>query len=309
MHSGDDFLTIKQLFDLFLVEQQFRNNSDVTINWYTVQLNDFFSWLGSDSSEDLTLQNFKSYAVYLRSFVKRNGCKLSSSSINTAMRAVKCFYNFCIENNYLEDFSRQLRLPKVHKKEQLILDDYEIRIIFESFKHYNNAIELRNHCFIALMLDSGLRRGEISRINVGDVDFRNHTLLVRGKGSKQRIVPLGDVTCSLMSNYISRCLHRSADKPFFLDRSGCRCSDNLVKLVCHRLKQSTGIERMHPHLLRHTFATYYLVDGGDLETLRLILGHSNIQTTQSYLHLAFNVRLQHQKHFSHIDKLSEENRL
>ena len=108
---------------MFLLEQEFRNNSPVTISWYKDQLTEFFKWLGSEDPADLNLLKFKQYGVFLKSQNKRNGDKLSSSSVHGAMRAVKAFYNFCIGEDYLEDFSRQLRLPKVHCKEQLILDD------------------------------------------------------------------------------------------------------------------------------------------------------------------------------------------
>lgn len=299
-------MTIQELYDLFILEQQYRNNTSVTIDWYKVQLHDFFRWLDSNETEALTILNFKKYGVYLRSLTKRNGEKLSGSSIHGALRAVKTFYNFCIGEEYIMDISRQLKLPKVRSKEKLILDDEEIRQLMSCFG--DDAISIRNKCFVALMLDSGLRRGEIPRINVGDVDLRNNTILVRGKGIKQRIVPIGDTSYALLHRYLTRCrpIATSAADPFFVDRFRNRCTDNLIKLVFQDLKSTSGIERLHPHLLRHTFATYYLADGGDLETLRLILGHTDIQTTQTYLHLAFNLKLARSRHNSHLDSLSAE---
>lgn len=299
-------MTIKEMYDMFLLEQEYRNNSEVTIEWYKSQLGDFFAWLQSDEPEDLNLLKFKQYGVFLKSQPKRNGDKLSSSSVHGALRAVKAFYNFCIGSDYLDDISRQLRLPKVHSKEQLILDDEEIIRLLRSFDTDTARCSLRNRCFVMLMLDSGLRRGEIPRINIGDISFHTKSMIVRGKGSKQRLIPMGDKTSSLLLDY--RLKYRAASsssEPFFVDLSGQRCSDNVLKLVFQRLKEQSGIERLHPHLLRHTFATYYLADGGDLETLRLILGHSNIHTTQMYLHLAFNLKLQRCRHNSHIDKLYE----
>lgn len=303
-------MTIQELYDLFILEQQYRNNTDVTIEWYKLQLTEFFKWLNSEDISALTLIHFKQYGVYLRTEVhKRDGSKLSSSSIHGCMRAVKSFYNFCISEGYLSDFSRQLKLPKIHKDEKQILDDTEIKQLMNSFDKVNADINLRNKCIVALMLDSGLRRGEILRLNVGDVDFRNKMLLVRGKGCKQRLVPLGLMSCDLLSEYMQKvrsCCHtwNAEERAFFLDRFGKRCSENLVKQLFQDLKQSSGIERLHPHLLRHTFATYYLADGGDLETLRLILGHTDIQTTQTYLHLAFNLKLARSRHNSHLDKLA-----
>lgn len=296
-------MTIQEIYKMFLLEQEYRNNSSVTIDWYKVQLGDFFRWLGSDDPTELSLVHFKEYGVYLRSLHKRDGGKLSGNSVNGSLRALKAFYNFAIDSEYLDDFSRQLKLPRVHKKEQLILDDEEIKQLLDCFSESN--LDLRNKCFVMLMLDCGLRRGEIPRLNVGDVNLKNKTLLVRGKGSKQRIVPIGEHCAVLLASYFSPTsqLLYDSDYPFFCDRSGNRCTDNLVKQVFQELKERSGIARLHPHLLRHTFATYYLADGGDLETLRLILGHSNIQTTQMYLHLAFNLKLTRSHYHSHLDEI------
>lgn len=298
-------MTIQKIYEMFLLEQEYRNNSIVTIDWYKWQLGDFFRWLGSDDPADLSLLHFKEYGVYLRSLRKRDGDKLSGNSVNGALRAVKAFYNFAIDQEFLDDFSRQLKLPRVYKKEQLILDDDEIENLLCCFRP-QNLIDLRNKCFIVLMLDCGLRRGEIPRLNVRDVNLNNCTLLVSGKGSKQRIVPIGDSCYELLVSYSRIRCFLSPDEPFFIDRCGKRCTDNLIKQGFQDLKARSGIERLHPHLLRHTFATYYLADGGDLETLRLILGHSSINTTQMYLHLAFNLKLSRSRYHSHLDILGEK---
>lgn len=296
-------MTISDLYKLFLIEQNFRNNSPKTIIWYREQLVDFFAWLQSDDPARLDLLTYKQYCIFLKSQLKRNGEPLSSSSVQGCMRGVKAFYNFCIANDYIPDISRQLKLPKVVADEQIILSEREIVTLLSAING-DSILDLRNRCFVLLMLDSGLRRGEIPRINSDDMNFATHCMLVRGKGSKQRLIPIGSKTYDCLFDYRvkARPLVSKGD-PFFVDRFGTRCSDNLVKQVFQDLKQITGIDRLHPHLLRHTFATYYLLDGGDLETLRLILGHSNISTTQIYLHLAANMQLIQSRHNSHIDKL------
>lgn len=220
-------MTIQEMYDMFLLEQEFRNNSPVTISWYKDQLEEFFIWLmdnipkAYNDPAQLNLLNFKRYGVHLKQQTKRNGDRLSSSSVHGSLRAVKAFYNFCIGEDYLEDFSRQLRLPKVHCKEQLILDDQEIIKLLhacdDSFSHYS----LRNKCFVLLMLDSGLRRGEIPRINMGDITFSSKSMIIRGKGSKQRLIPIGYQTCEQLLNYCLKYRHgASGSEPFFVDQSG-----------------------------------------------------------------------------------------
>ncbi|MBE6890188.1 MAG: hypothetical protein E7485_09270 [Ruminococcaceae bacterium] len=232
-------MTIQQLYELFILEQQYRNNTDITIDWYKTQLQEFFRWLDSDDTEGLSLLHFKEYGVYLRSLRKRDGSKLSSSSVQGSLRAVKAFYNFCIEQEYIEDFSRHLKLPRIYKKEKLILEDEEIRALMSCGS--NCRFELRNKCFITLMLDSGLRRGEIPRINIADVNLHNHTLLVRGKGGKQRIVPLGSTSAKLLEKHIKSRGSCSSSEPLFIDMYGKRCTDNLMKQVFQDLKQASGI--------------------------------------------------------------------
>lgn len=104
-------MTIQEMYDMFLLEQEFRNNSPVTISWYKDQLEEFFIWLmdnipkAYNDPAQLNLLNFKRYGVHLKQQTKRNGDRLSSSSVHGSLRAVKAFYNFCIGEDYLEDLS------------------------------------------------------------------------------------------------------------------------------------------------------------------------------------------------------------
>lgn len=286
----------------FMQEQEVKDNSPKTIEWYSTNLQEFFAWLCSDDIKSLNVESYKKYIIYLHNYTKHDGKKLASSSVNSKIRAVRAFYNFAIENDYIPDVSKKLKVPRVHNPEKEILEDFEIEKLMNSFADDN--ISLRNKCFAALMLDSGLRRGEPIKLRICDVDFKKSIMLINGKGSKQRFVPIGDVSKALLKLYKHEVRYNALpNEPFFVDRFGNPCSDNLIKLAFQDLKEVTGIKRLHPHLLRHTFATLYLIDGGDLETLRLILGHSSITVTQNYLHLAFNYQLMHSKHNSHLDKL------
>ncbi len=297
--------TIAELYAKFMLEQKFRNNSNRTLEFYKENLSHFFDWLKSDDLFLLSTDKWKEYGVYLHdTATKRNGDKYSESSIQGCMRAIKAFYNYGIEQGVIDDrVIRQLKLPKVHNKEERILDDDEINTLFKCIDS-STQTGLRNKCFIALMLDSGLRRGEIPRLNFADLDLKTKTMIIKGKGNKQRVVPIGETSAALLGDYISKYRKGVGQQaPIFVENDNSRCTDNLIKQVFKRVKKSTDISRLHPHLLRHTFATNYIADGGDLETLRLILGHANIQTTQRYLHLAFNLKLQMSRHKSHLDKI------
>lgn len=227
---------------------------------------------------------------------------MKSSSINSRVRAVKAFYNYCIEEDLLPDFSKKLKATKIRKTEKLPLDDDEIHTLVSVFG--DSALEERNRCWVILMCDSGLRRGEIINLQIGNVYLERGFMIVTGKGDKQRFVPLGELSKISLATYIHKYRNEANEsEPVFVNRFGEKCTINTVKQVFQKLKKQTGILRLHAHLLRHTFATNYLVDGGDLETLRLLMGHSDLQVTTMYLHLAENKKLLQRKHQSHLDMI------
>lgn len=283
-----------------MYEQRFRNNSAATIEYYTLSLGLFLDFVGADQSvEALDIHLYKDYVVYLQS-----SGHLKSTSINTYVRAVKAFYNWLIDEDQIGDCSRKLKLIKQKREEIIPLSDDELSVLLNCFDT-SDLLELRNKCLALLMVDSGLRRAETVRLRCCDVDFSHNSLLVTGKGDKERIVPLGSMTAEALREYDDRVSDRRKKRvdSFFLDRFADPLDVNAVDLVFSKLKDVTGIQRLRCHLLRHTFATNYLLDGGDLETLRLILGHSSIAITQLYLHLANNQRMLRERHNSHLDNL------
>lgn len=294
-------MTIAEAYDDFMYDQHVKNNSEATITFYTTFLGNFVEWVTRQLTnvEELTIKQYKDYVIYL------SRTDLKPSSVNCNLRAVKAFYNYLIDDDVITDCSRKLKLIKQTKQEIIPLSDEEIHTLLSCFDT-SNTLELRNKCITLLMLDCGLRRAEVCRLRMVDVDFGQSSLLVNGKGDKQRLVPMGDTTRAALIDYstlVSDKRPKSELSPFFLDRFGGGIDDNVVKMLFQDLKTRTGIARLHPHLLRHTFATLYLVDGGDLEVLRCILGHSSISITQIYLHLSSNYQLIRSKHNSHIDNL------
>ena len=283
-----------------MYEQRFRNNSAATIEYYTLSLGLFLDFVGADESvEVLDISIYKDYVVYLQT-----SGHLKSTSINTYVRAVKAFYNWLIDEEQIGDCSRKLKLIKQKREEIIPLTDDELDKLLSCFDT-SDLLELRNKCLCLLMVDSGLRRAETVRLRCCDVDFVHNSLLVTGKGDKERLVPLGSVTADCLRSYDERVSDRRNKRvdTFFLDRFGAPLDVNAVDLVFSKLKDVTGIHRLRCHLLRHTFATNYLLDGGDLETLRLILGHSSIAITQLYLHIANNQKILRERHNSHLDNL------
>ena len=297
-------MTIREAFDDFMFEQRVRNNSPATITFYSSALSSFVDWVSRSAANvgELTIKQYMDYIIFLSS----SGIK--STSVNTNLRAVKAFYNYLIDEEIIGDCSRKLKLIKQQKEEIIPLSDDEIQRLLSCFDT-SDELELRNKCFTLLMLDCGLRRSELCRLKVSDVDFTQKSILVNGKGSKQRLVPMGELTFRCLESYFHRTAPQRSGKisaSFFLDRRGNGIDINVIKMVFQDLKERTGIQRLHPHLLRHTFATLYLVDGGNLEMLRCLLGHSSISITQIYLHLSSNYSLIRAQHNSHVDNLEHK---
>lgn len=129
----------------------------------------------------------------------------------------------------------------------------------------------------------------------------NRTMKVFGKGSKERLLPFGLTTYQ----YIKKFIAISNEYCDYLLQSidGNQITNNTIKMFFQKIKKDTGIERIYPHLLRHTFATNYLLDGGNLEELRILMGHTTIEMTRKYVHLAEQQRILNQKFVSHIDQI------
>ena len=193
----------------------------------------------------------------------------------------------------------KLKLIKAEIANIVPLSDVEVKILLNNFD--NSYFGIRNKLMVMFMLDSGLRRGEVVSLESKNIFMHNNTMLVQGKGEKERLVPFGEET----KRYINRYSHmrNEYEKRFFQKEDGTPITDNTIKMYFQDLKESTGIIRLHPHLLRHTFATNYILYGGDVEELRILLGHTSLQMTMKYVHLATQQRILNPRYHSHIDKL------
>lgn len=293
-------LLFDDAYRIFMTEQRIRRNSAATIEYYRISLGKFRSFSGNIDVDYLNIELYKAYVLHLL-----DDTELKSTSVHTYLRAVKAFYNFLINEGFIFDCSRKLKLVRQDRSVIVPLSDEEICRLLDSFGE-TDRLELRNKCIVALMLDSGLRLGEVIRLRIDDVFPDGRFLIVNGKGNKQRVVPLGLSCSSLLGKYMSEVRAGAPMGSLFLSKYNDKpLTRNAVHCFFGDLKVKTGISRLYPHLLRHTFATLYIIDGGDLETLRCILGHSTITITQVYLHLAANYKLAYRNHCSHLDKLGK----
>ena len=146
----------------------------------------------------------------------------------------------------------------------------------------------RDYAIFELLYSSGLRRSEAAGLNIGDIDFYGGFVRAMGKGSKERLVPVGDKALKAIRAYLStRPKPQTPAMPLFLNHHAARLSDHGLALVVHRLARRARFARpVNPHSLRHSFATHLLDNGCDLKAVQEMLGHKNLQTTEIYTHVS-----------------------
>ena len=292
-------LTVVEAYEMFMQEQRFRGNSEYTLEYYKRSLNMFINFCSAEMDiEDLDIMTFKSYQLYISEHRDIN-----KISVRTYSRAVKVFYRYLYFENYIDIDINRLNLMKANKEVILPLSDNEVKQLLTLYDN-SSFLSCRNRSIIMLMLDCGLRLGEVVNLMLNDIDFVNHYLVINGKGSKQRVVPFGSALSEQLVTYFSyRNSFSSVSNSVFLTQKNTAITHNTIKMLFSRIKKKKVFSRVYPHLLRHTFATNYIYNGGNLEVLRVLMGHSTINITQIYIHLAAQLHLINDNYSSHLDNL------
>nr|WP_294678919.1 site-specific integrase [uncultured Blautia sp.] len=305
-------ITLKQAYDIFIADRE-TSCADETIIYYRENLTNFFKYCSDCFYKpydqilcvDMTREIFSNYIKYLRRrpkfynhpFLDPSDDVLSATSVRTYCRSIKVFGSFCEENDYCRDFTKGVKLPKDDSGEIIPLYESEVKMI-DKCCNLKTELGLRNWCIVHLMLDAGLRSSEVINLRFCDLMFDKNIIQIwKGKGSKTRLL----ILCPrLKVNIMKYCvLYRNYTqlpentRVFIQMKKHEPINSNVLKQFFSRLKKKTGIERVHPHLCRHTFATSYILGGGSLEMLRLLLGHSDYDVTRMYLHLAHQSQMLH----------------
>lgn len=270
---------------------------DSTKVYYEKALKFFFDYLEYEFKRDLEfifVQELDrtlifSYVRFLRDKNKYNRFKenIKANTVRNYMRAVKCFVNFLYNEDYLQkNILKGLKLPKSDDSLLLPLSGQEVQAIDSVFK-LDNHIDLRAFCMYRLMLCEGLRQSEVINLKVDDILFDKNIIMVKNsKCSKSRFVILDvDLKVKLL-RYID--IFKPIDYLFYNTKKENqeKLTTSAIRRLIDRIIFHTNITRLHAHLFRHTFATSFLLGGGNLEVLRLLLGHYDYTVTRKYLHLS-----------------------
>ena len=311
-------ITIPQLIELFAATKLTEGRSKKTVEWYEEKLGRFASYLadgGEATIKDLTLANARSFVASLQRLNSRfkghpyrpQECGgLSSYTIHGYVRSLKAFSSWLAEERFTSrPVFAKLKRPKLGKPMIQILSEDEIASVVGAINP-NTFLGGRMYAIVLLLLDTGIRASECCSLTLDDTHLDDNYIKVLGKGNKERIAPFGSTTKRALLRYRTTWRPEpeyETTRTFFLSPTGRGLTYSGLSQALKRLGRRAGVPRLRAHLFRHTFAVRYLMNGGDVMTLKLILGHATLEVTQMYMHVAdAHVRLQHHK-FSPVDRL------
>ncbi|MCL1634878.1 tyrosine recombinase XerC [Luteimonas sp. SX5] len=260
-----------------------RRMSAHTLDAYRRDLASLSQWAESQGQGDAS----KLQADQLRAFVAsehRRG--LSPKSLQRRLSACRSFYQWLLKHGRIAASPvAAIKAPKAPRKLPQVLDPDEAKALVEV--PTDAPLGLRDRALLELFYSSGLRLSELCGLRWRDLDIGNGLVTVLGKGSKQRSVPVGSHARAALTDWKAE-QKPAGDAPVFPGRGGAAISPRAVQMRLRLLAQRQGLfKRVHPHLLRHSFASHVLESSGDLRGVQELLGHADIATTQIYTHLDF----------------------
>ena len=295
-------LKVNEAFELFINNRE-TYCSDATLFNYRHTLRYFIDYLtvrkGLPDNEilvtDITREDINFYVIYLRKKKKNDNNPIAVTSdalitkrtVKTYCTDMRTFFNYLLNEGYLNRDNSPMKNFKMIKPEVRFIvpiNTDEIKILDDGYNPLT-AIGLRNLCIIHLLIDEGFRVSEVCKLRIPDVHFDSDYILVNGKGCKQRIVPMARIVRKYLERYIFTYRPDVTHDYVFCDINELPITSDAIRNVFCRAKKRTNMARLHPHLLRHTFATSFIIGGGSLEMLRIYMGHSDIKTTQAYMHV------------------------
>jgi integrase/recombinase XerC len=221
------------------------------------------------------------------SSLHKNG--LGGKSIQRWLSSLRTFFNYCIKNQWInKNPVNGLTAPKSPKKLPKTLDVDQVNQLL-SFTTAN-WIDFRDHAIIELLYSSGLRLAELSGLNLTELDLKECSVRVTGKGNKTRTLPVGRQAIEALKIWLQYRQNKVATEStaMFLNIHGKRLSPRSIQDRLKKISIRQGMQgKIHPHMLRHSFASHMLESSGDLRAVQELLGHQNISTTQIYTHLDF----------------------
>ena len=266
-----------------------RNVSVNTVEAYRTDLESFVSFLCNDyftlGRDLLDLRKVDNLTIraYLAHLARR---KLSRSSTARHLSALRTFFRYLIREGRVDaNPARVVATPKKEKHLPSVLQPADITLLLEQ-PDVDTPLGLRDRAFLELMYASGLRISELVGVDVDDIELHARLVKVRGKGSKERIVPFGSKAEEAIRRWLPKRNAPPDESALFVNQRGARITARSVRRIFDRYVRGAALRAgVSPHTLRHSFATHLLNAGADLRAIQELLGHASLSTTQKYTHL------------------------
>jgi len=285
-----------------------RNSSPHTIRSYDTDIGQFLKFLTPPGvpmppASDVTHLMIREFVAHLHDL------NLEKSSIARKLAAIRSFFKFAVREGLVaRNPARMVATPKLAKRIPAVLSAEDLNAFLDGVvadpgrvsrrrkrgRAFNESHLMvnRDRAILELLYASGLRVSELTGLNLGDMDRKEHMLRVRGKGNKERIVPYGGKAETAMEAYeplrqemLRKAGGRGERQAVFLNHFGTRLTQRSVARIVKKYVRLANVNwDLHPHSLRHAFATHLLADGADLRAIQELLGHSSLSTTQRYTH-------------------------
>lgn len=290
-----NYLSDLTLFKTFLIHEEFSTKEP---------FKDFSKFIGKKQNSQIQTEYRKAILSYLTWLITQKIKNISRNSVIRNLASLRSFFRFSIEEKLMPEaplwntrsYSMKKLIPKKSQKLPEILQKNEILDLLDNSKNEyikSKPIEfvIRDLCILEILYGSGLRLSEVSNLNIKDINFAKRVVTVLGKGNKQRQVPLSLKSKNILEKYIHNqrklLLKRKSETALFLNKFGGRLSNRSIQnLVKSKAKKAGLPKRIHPHMIRHSFATHLLDGGADIRIVQMLLGHSSPDTTQIYTHVS-----------------------
>ncbi|MGC8764516.1 MAG: tyrosine recombinase XerC [Brevinematia bacterium] len=278
----------EEILDIFLKYIKYEKGfSKHTIKSYNIDISEFLNFLEKEKVKDIKAVSYQNIYSFITDLGKKG---IAPSSLERKTAALKTFFKFLKKQGLIEKNPAELiSSPKKEKKLPSFMEKTEVFELINLIPE-SDAFSVRNKTMIMLLYATGIRVSELVGLNLADLDLKEKTIHVSGKGKKQRIVPLGEKTKRMLLKYLGyRREFQSKNEALFVTKSGKRIQDRAIRYILNGYIEKLAIQKkVSPHTLRHTFATHLLDNGANIRVIQEMLGHSNLSTTQIYTHLSIS---------------------
>ena len=277
-----------EINDYLAYLKDIKRYSEFTVENYERDLKSFKKYLDDDG--ELSYLTIDKYQIRDYISLKLQNNSLKQRSLNRHLSALRGFYSFLVDNKKIEANPFTLiRSLKVEKKLPQVLSEGQIKELYNYKTSKDDLLNYRNQLMIRLILDSGLRLSELINLKLSNINIEENMLFVRGKGNKDRFTFYTNETKEMLIYYLENIRNKLINENteiVFLSKQGLPINKRTFEKMLLKIKLRDSSISLHPHLLRHTFATRLLEEGADLKMVQELLGHESLSTTQIYTNIS-----------------------